>query len=73
MKDFAIRAYEKVINGDLTLHTLPKTNWSEWEMGNKVIAYREEHPDEAYALPPSYKAKEIFDLDKCIGLYKSLS
>ena len=61
MKDFAQRAYEKVINGDLTLHTLPKTNWSDLEMGNKVIAYREEHPDEAYALPPSYKTKEISD------------
>lgn len=61
MKDFARRAYEKILSGDLTLHTLPKTNWSAWEMGNKVIAYREEHPDEAYALPPSYKTKEMSD------------
>ena len=61
IKDFARRAYEKILSGDLTLHTLPKTNWSAWEMGNKVIAYREEHPDEAYALPPSYKTKEMSD------------
>ena len=61
MKDFGRRAYEKVISGDLTLHTLPKTNWSTWETGNKVIAYREEHPDEPYSLPPSYKTKIITD------------
>ncbi|MBR0095066.1 MAG: 4Fe-4S binding protein [Synergistaceae bacterium] len=59
MKDFGRRAYEKVLSGDLTLHTQPKTGWSALEMGNKVVAYREEHPDEPYALPPSYKSKEI--------------
>ena len=61
IKNFAEKAYEKILSGDLTLHTMPKTNWSSWEMGNKVIAYREEHPDEPYALPPSYKTKEISD------------
>lgn len=61
MIDFGRRAYEKICSGDLTLHNLPKTNWAGFEMGDKVIKYREEHPDEQYALPPSYKAKEISD------------
>ena len=64
IRDFAHKAYEKVLNGDLTLHTQPKTGWSSLEMGNKIIAYREEHPDEPYTLPASYKAKEISD--KCV-------
>ena len=61
MKSFGLQAYEKIIGGDCALHQLPGTNWSSWEMGNKVIAYREEHPDEPYAIPPSYKAKAISD------------
>lgn len=64
MREFGRKAYEKIQNEDCTLHELPKTNWSSWEFGNKVIAYREEHPDEAYALPASCKTKEISD--KCI-------
>ncbi|MBQ3394975.1 MAG: EFR1 family ferrodoxin [Synergistaceae bacterium] len=64
MRGFGRRAYAKIQNGDYELHELPKTNWSSWELGNKVIAYREEHPDEAYALPNECKAKEISD--KCI-------
>ena len=59
IKDFALKSYEKILNGDLTLHNLPKTNWSSIEQGNKVIAYRESHRDEPYALPASYKAKTI--------------
>ena len=59
IKNFAEKAYEKILNGDLTLHNKPKTGWSNLEFGNKVIAYREGHPDEPYSLPPSYKAKEI--------------
>ena len=59
MKDFARKAHEKILSGDLTLHKLPETGWSNLELGNKVIAYREEHPDEPYALPPSYKSKEM--------------
>ena len=66
MKDFAQKSYEKVLSGDLTLHNLPKTNWSKLELGNKVIAYREQHPDEPYTLPPSYKAKEMTDIMKVI-------
>ncbi len=61
MRDFGRKAYEKIQRGDYELHEQPKTNWSSWEMGNKVIAYREEHPDEPYALPTSCKAKEISD------------
>ena len=61
MKDFGRRACEKILGGDRELHNVPGTNWSQWEMGNKVIAYREEHPDEPYAIPPSYKAKAISD------------
>ena len=61
MADFGRKAYEKILGGDCELHDVPGTNWSSWEMGNKIIAYREEHPDEAYAIPPSYKAKAISD------------
>ena len=61
MADFGRKAYEKITAGDCELHNVPGTNWSSWEMGNKIIAYREEHPDEAYAIPPSYKAKAISD------------
>ena len=61
MLDFGKRAYEKVLSGDLNLHTMPKTNWSSAEAGNQIIAYREEHPDEPYMLPPSYKLKIISD------------
>ena len=61
MADFGRRAYEKILGGDCELHQVPGTNWSSWELGNKVIAYREEHPDEPYAIPPSYKAKAISD------------
>ena len=57
--DFGQRAYQKILAGDLELHEQPKTNFSASEQANKLIAYREEHPDEAYALPPSYKSKEI--------------
>ena len=59
--DFGRKAYEKVQNGDFTLHSQPETNWSSWDMGNKVIAYRVEHPDEPYMLPADCKAKSISD------------
>ena len=59
--EFGKNACAKILGGDYELHTQPVTNWSSWDMGNKVIAYREEHPDEAYALPSSCKAKEITD------------
>lgn len=61
MADFGRRAYEKITGGDCELHDVPGTNWSSWELGNKVIAYREEHPEEPYAIPASYKAKAISD------------
>ena len=61
MADFGRRAYEKILGGDCELHQVPGPNWTSWELGNKVIAYREEHPDEPYAIPPSYKAKAISD------------
>ncbi len=61
MTDFAHKAWEKVQGGDYDLHDLPATNWSSWELGNQVIAYREEHPDEPYALPASCKTKAISD------------
>lgn len=61
MRDFGRRAYEKIIEGDLTLHEQPKTNWSSSEQANKIIAYREAHREEPYELPPSYKTKEITD------------
>ena len=64
MRDFGKKAYEKILHGHLTLHEQPKTNWSSWELGNQVIAYREEHPEEAYELPRECKAKEI--ADNCI-------
>ena len=71
MVDFGRKAFEKVKSGDLTLHVKPKTNWSSWEMGNKVIAYREEHPDEPYMLPTECKAKEISDACiKCMTCVK---
>ena len=59
--EFGKNAYAKILSGDLELHSLPSTNWSSWDMGNKVIAYREEHPDESYALPIECKAKVISD------------
>ena len=43
--EFGKKAYAKILGGDYELHNLPGTNWSSWDMGNKVIAYREEHPD----------------------------
>ncbi len=61
MRDFGSKAYAKILAGDYELHTQPKTNWSSWETGNKVIAYREEHPEEPYALPSECKAKSISD------------
>ena len=61
MLDFGRRAWEKVQAGDHELHNKPDTNWSSWEMGNQVIAYRVEHPDEPYALPADCKAKTISD------------
>ena len=61
MRDFGRKAFMKIQGGDYSLHERPKTNWSSWEMGNKVIAYREEHPEEPYALPTDCKAKEISD------------
>lgn len=64
MREFGRKAYAKIQNGDYELHELPKTNWSSWEFGNKVIAYREEHPNEPYALPASCKTKKISD--RCI-------
>ena len=59
--DFGRRAFEKVKCGDFTLHTQPVTSSTDWEMGRKVVAYREEHPDEPYALPSDCKAKAISD------------
>ena len=59
--DFGRRAFEKVQAGDLTLHTQPVTSTTDWEMGRKVVAYREEHPDEPYALPRECKEKAISD------------
>lgn len=71
MADFGRKAFEKVKSGDLTLHVEPKTNWSLWDMGNKVIAYREEHPDEPYMLPIDCKAKSISDdCVKCMTCVK---
>lgn len=61
MREFGRKAYEKILAGDYELHDKPGTNWSSWELGNKIIAYREEHPDEPYALPESCKAKIITD------------
>lgn len=61
MFEFGRKAYEKILNDDLTLHNLPKTNWSSIEQANKVIEYRENHRDESYSLPPSYKEKSISD------------
>ena len=61
MLDFGSKAWEKVQKGDYELHSKPGTNWSSWEIGNQVIAYRAEHPDEPYALPASCKTKEISD------------
>lgn len=61
MLDFGRKAFEKVQSGDYELHKKPATNWSSWDMGNKVIAYREEHPDEPYALPAECKTKKISD------------
>ncbi|MBQ7577606.1 MAG: EFR1 family ferrodoxin [Synergistaceae bacterium] len=59
MHEFGRKAYEKILSGDITLHNQPKTNWSSWELGNQVIAYRETHRDEPYSLPKECKAKEI--------------
>lgn len=61
MREFGRKAYEKILSGDLILHELPKTNWTSWELGNQVIAYRETHRDEPYALPKECKAKKISD------------
>lgn len=59
IKNFAKKSYEKVLKGDLTLHDKLKTGRGDWEKGKEVIAYREEHPEVAYALPSEYKSKEI--------------
>lgn len=61
MTDFGRKAWEKVQGGDYELHTQPQTSWTDWEMGRQVVAYREEHPDEPYALPRDCKAKTISD------------
>ena len=61
MTDFGHKAWEKVQSGDYELHTQPPTSWTDWELGRQVVAYREEHPDEPYALPKDCKAKAISD------------
>ncbi len=61
IRAFGRKACEKISAGDLVLHAELQTNWSYLDGPNKIIAWREEHPDEPYALPPSYKAKEISD------------
>ena len=61
IKNFAKQSYEKLLRGDLSLHDELKTGWGDWEMGKQVVAYREEHPEVPYTLPPEYKAKEITD------------
>lgn len=59
MQEFGKKAYEKILRGDLTLHEIPKTNWSSWDLGNQVIAYRETHREEPYSLPRDCKEKTI--------------
>ena len=59
MLDFGRKAYEKVQSGDCELHTQPHTSSTDWEMGRQVVAYREAHPEEPYALPADCKAKAI--------------
>ena len=61
MLEFGRKAWEKVQSGDFVLHTQPKTSSTDWEMGKQVVAYREAHPDEPYALPRECKAKEMSD------------
>ena len=41
------------------MHDELKTGWGDWEKGKEVIAYREQHPEVPYTLPPEYKSKEI--------------
>lgn len=59
IKNFAKASYEKFLRGDLNVHDELKTGWGDWEMGKQVVAYREEHPEVPYTLPPEYKAKEF--------------
>ncbi|MBQ7734203.1 MAG: 4Fe-4S binding protein [Synergistaceae bacterium] len=59
--EFGRKAYEKILQGDLALHDMPKTSWGEWDKGRELIAFREKHPEVPYTLPPEYKAKEISD------------
>lgn len=61
MRKFGRDAYAKILAGNYELHDKPGTNWSSWDMGNKVIAYRVEHPEVPYALPAECKAKSISD------------
>ena len=61
IKEFAKQSYEKLLRGDFALHDELKTGWGDWQMGKEVVAYREEHPEVPYTLPPEYKAKKITD------------
>ena len=61
MHEFGRKAWAKVQTGDYELHTQPPTSWTDWEMGRQVVAYREAHPDEPYALPRECKEKVISD------------
>ncbi len=67
MLDFGRKAWEKVKSGDYELHTQPMTSSTDWEMGKQAAAYREEHPDEPYALPRDCKAKTMSDCWACIN------
>ncbi|MGG7048782.1 MULTISPECIES: 4Fe-4S binding protein [unclassified Campylobacter] len=67
IKNFAKKSYEKFLSGDFALHDELKTGWGDWELGKQVIAYRQEHPEVLYTLPPEYKSKEISDACKKCG------
>lgn len=61
MCDFGRRAYEKIKNGDYSLHNVPGTNWSGIKEVDKLVAYREAQKDEQYEFPRDWKVKEISD------------
>lgn len=59
MRDFGRRAYEKIQNGDYSLHNVPGTNWTGIKEVDELIAYRETHRDEQYEFPKEWKTKVI--------------
>ena len=65
---FGRQAAEKIAAGDLALRAELRTNWSHQDGPNKIIAWREEHPDEPYALPEAYKTKEFTEACVRCGL-----